>query len=113
MYLGRLVRVSFIDVMGSEFIEMAELKGLSRSVITYRHALPNAVSAAIPAMSLVAAYTIGGVVVVEYLFAFPGIGTLLVESITNRDLPVVQAVVMIIAAVYFGFNLLADLLERK
>jgi len=113
LYLGRLVRVSFIDTMASEYIEMAELKGLSRRTITYRHALPNALAAAIPAASLVAAFTIGGVVVVEYVFGFPGIGTLLVESLANRDLPVIQALVLIVAVTYFFFNLLADVAEGR
>ncbi|OJX65267.1 MAG: peptide ABC transporter permease [Micrococcales bacterium 73-13] len=109
-YLARLVRVSFIDVMSSEYIQMAKLKGLSERRIVYRHALPNALGAVIPAASLVAAITIGGIVVVEYLFAYPGIGSLLLESIRSRDLPVIQAVVLIIAASYFILNFLADTL---
>ncbi|MFT3798321.1 ABC transporter permease [Microbacterium sp.] len=110
-YLSRLIRASFIDVMSSEYIQMARLKGLSERRIVYLHALPNALGPAIPAASLVAAFTIGGVVVVEFMFAFPGIGTLLVEAITARDVPVIQAVVLIIAASYFVLNLVADLLS--
>ncbi|MDR1824244.1 MAG: ABC transporter permease [Bifidobacteriaceae bacterium] len=112
-YLGRLVRVSFIDVTNSEYIEMARLKGMSQRVITFRHALPNALAAAIPAASLVAAFTIGGVVVVEYVFNYPGIGMLLVESLGNQNLPVIQALVLIVAVSYFFFNRLADALERR
>jgi peptide/nickel transport system permease protein len=112
-YLGRLVRASFIDVTNSEYVEMATLKGLSRRVITYRHALPNALAAAIPAASLVAAFTIGGVVVVEYVFNYPGIGMLLVESLGNQNLPVIQALVLIVAVSYFFFNRLADAFERR
>lgn len=108
MYLSRLIRVTFIDVMGSEYVQMAQLKGLSTTRILFKHALPNALAPAIPAASLVAAFTIGGVVVVEYLFAYPGVGSLLVESVTNRDLPVIQAVVLLIAAIYFIFNFIAD-----
>jgi peptide/nickel transport system permease protein len=108
MYLSRLVRVSFIDAMSSEYIQTARLKGLSTRRILYRHALPNALAPIIPAASLVAAYTVGGVVVVEYLFGYPGIGAALVEAVGNRDLPVIQAVVLIIATSYFLLNLIAD-----
>lgn len=110
-YLSRLVRVSFIDVMNSEFIQTAQLKGLSTRRILYRHALPNALAPIIPAASLVAAFLIGGTVVVEYLFSYPGIGLSLVESVGNRDLPMIQAVVLIIASAYFVFNFIADLLS--
>ena len=110
MYLARLVRASFIDAMSSEYVQMARLKGLPERSILYRHALPNALGAVIPAASIVAALTIGGIVVVEYLFAFPGIGGLLLEAIGSRDLPVIQAVVLIVAASYFVLNFLADAL---
>lgn len=110
-YLSRLVRVSFIDVMNSEYIQTARLKGLSTRRILYRHALPNALAPIIPAASLVAAFLIGGTVVVEYLFSYPGIGSILVESVGNRDLPLIQAVVLIIASAYFVFNFLADVLS--
>lgn len=110
-YLSRLVRVSFIDVMNSEYIQTALLKGLSTRRILYRHALPNALAPIIPAASLVAAFLIGGTVVVEYLFSYPGIGLTLIESVNNRDLPLIQAVVLIIAAAYFVFNFIADLLS--
>lgn len=108
-YLSRLVRVSFIDVMNSEYIQTAQLKGLSTRRILYRHALPNALAPIIPAASLVAAFLIGGTVVIEYLFSYPGIGLALVESVGNRDLPLIQAVVLIIASAYFVFNFIADL----
>lgn len=111
-YLARLVRVSFIDVMQSEYIQTARLKGLSTRRILYRHALPNALAPIIPAASLVAAFVIGGTVVVEYLFSYPGIGSVLVEAVGNRDLPLIQAVVLIIAAAYFVFNFIADLLQQ-
>ncbi|WP_427869207.1 ABC transporter permease [Leucobacter luti] len=111
-YLGRLVRVSFIDVMNSEYIQTARLKGLSTRRILYRHALPNALAPIIPAASLVAAFVIGGTVVVEYLFSYPGIGSTLVEAVGNRDLPLIQAVVLIIATAYFVFNFIADVLPQ-
>lgn len=112
-YLSRLVRVSFIDVMNSEYIQTAQLKGLSTRHILYRHALPNALAPIIPAASLVAAFLIGGTVVIEYLFSYPGIGLTLVESVGNRDLPLIQAVVLIIAAAYFVFNFIADLFSSS
>lgn len=113
MYLARLVRVAVIDVMTTEYIQTAVLKGLSPSRILLRHALPNAVAPIIPAASLVAAFTVGGVVVVEYLFAYPGVGSALVDAVTNRDLPVIQANVLVIAAAYFILNLIADALARQ
>jgi peptide/nickel transport system permease protein len=110
MYLGRLVRVAVIDVMSTEYIQTAILRGLSPARILFLHALPNAVAPIIPAASLVAAFTVGGIVVVEYLFAYPGVGSALVEAVTNRDLPVIQANVLVIAAAYFVLNLIADAL---
>ncbi|PSJ56479.1 ABC transporter permease [Pseudaminobacter soli (ex Li et al. 2025)] len=113
MYLARLVRVAVIDVMATEYIQTAILKGMSPSRILFRHALPNAVAPIIPAASLVAAFTVGGVVVVEYLFAYPGIGSALVDAVTNRDLPVIQANVLVIASAYFILNLIADALAQR
>lgn len=110
MYLARLVRVAIIDVMTTEYIQTAILKGLSPARILFVHALPNAVAPIIPAASLVAAFTVGGVVVVEYLFAYPGVGSALVDAVTNRDLPVIQANVLVIASAYFILNLIADAL---
>ncbi len=110
-YLARLVRISFIDVMNSEYIQTAQLKGLTTRRILYRHALPNALAPIIPAASLVAAFLIGGTVVVEYLFSYPGIGLSMVDAVNNRDLQLIQAVVLIIASGYFVFNFIADLLS--
>ncbi|MBS1698328.1 MAG: ABC transporter permease [Actinobacteria bacterium] len=111
MYLARLVRVAVIDVRGSEYVEMAELKGVGRWRILLVHALPNALAPAVPAASLVAAFTVGGVVVTEYVFNYPGMGVLLLRSIGARDIPMVQAIVLIIAAIYFVFNFVADLIR--
>ncbi|PPK68537.1 ABC transporter permease [Actinokineospora auranticolor] len=108
MYLGRLVRASFIDAMDSEYAQMAVLKGLSGRRVLFRHALPNAVAASLPAASLVAAVTITGVVVVEYVYSYPGLGTELVSAVNAHDLPVMQACVLVLATAYYVFNLLAD-----
>lgn len=113
MYLGRLVRASMIDVLNSEYIEMAGLKGLSLRRILFRHAAPNAIAPAIPATSLVAAYTVGSIIVVEYLFNYPGMGTLLISAIGSRDIPTIQATIMVIAAIYFVFNRIADLFHAE
>jgi peptide/nickel transport system permease protein len=108
-YLYRLVRASTIDVLESEFIYMARLKGLPDRTILTRHALPNALIPAIQASALVLAYLLGGVVVVEYLFGYPGLGGALLEAVQNRDLPVIQAIVLIFAAGIVVFNLVADI----
>ncbi len=108
MYLGRLVRASFIDAMNSEYVQMAILKGLGSRRILFRHALPNAVAASLPAASLVAAVTITGVVVVEYVYSYPGLGTAVVSAVNSHDLPVMQACILVLATAYYLFNLLAD-----
>ncbi|MFD6055385.1 ABC transporter permease [Agromyces sp. NPDC060279] len=112
-YLGRLVRVSFIDVLDSEYVQTATLKGLSEARILFRHALPNALPPVVPAATLVAASVVGGVVVVEYLFGFNGLGGALVSAVNTRNLPVIQAIVLIIATAYFTLNLVADALTAR
>lgn len=110
MYLYRLVRASLIDALSCDYVEMAVLKGLPTSRIMWRHALPNAVVPMIQATAVVLAYMVGGAVVVEYVYAFPGLGSALTEAVGQRDLPVVQFIVIVIAATYFLANALADLL---
>ncbi|WP_237774402.1 ABC transporter permease [Actinosynnema sp. ALI-1.44] len=110
MYLGRLVRASFIDAMNSEYVQMAVLKGLSGRRILFRHALPNAIAASLPAASLVTAVTVTGIVVVEYVYSYPGLGTAVVSAVNSHDLPVMQAGILILATAYYLFNLLADVL---
>lgn len=113
MYLARLVRIAVIDVMATEYIRTAELKGIEPARVLFVHALPNAIAPVVPAASLVAAFTVGGVVVVEYLFAYPGVGSALIDAVVNRDLPAIQADVLVIAAAYFFFNLIADALAGR
>ncbi|RKT55777.1 ABC transporter permease [Saccharothrix australiensis] len=110
MYLGRLVRASFIDAMNSEYVQTAVLKGLSGRRVLFRHALPNAVAASLPAAGLVAAVTITGVVVVEHVYSYPGLGSAVVGAVNSHDLPVLQASILILATAYYLFNLLADVL---
>lgn len=107
-YLYRLIRASVIEVLGSEYVQMAMLKGLSSPRILFRHALPNAVVPAIQAMANVFAFSVGSVVVLEYLFGFPGIGTGLTDAVANRDVPSVQFVVLLIALVFVLSNVVAD-----
>ncbi|MEU3624936.1 peptide ABC transporter permease [Amycolatopsis coloradensis] len=113
MYLGRLVRASFIDAMNSEYVQTAVLKGLGDRRILFRHALPNAIAASLPATGLVTAVTITGVVVVEYVYSYPGLGTAVVSAVNSHDLPVMQAGTLILATAYYVFNLLADLLSER
>jgi peptide/nickel transport system permease protein len=109
-YISRIMRGSMVEVLESEYITMARLKGLSNRTVIWRHAVPNAIVPAIQVSALQLAYMAGGVVLVEFVFNFPGIGASLVDAVGNRDIPVVQALVIIIAAVYVVVNLVADLL---
>jgi peptide/nickel transport system permease protein len=109
-YLYRLVRGSMIDVLESEYVRMAWMKGMPPARVLIRHALPNAVGATIQASALVLAYLLGGIVVVEFLFEYPGLGLALVNAVSARDIPVIQAVVMLFAAGVVTFNLIADVL---
>jgi peptide/nickel transport system permease protein len=107
-YALRMLRDNLVEVLDSEYVRMAELKGLSPRRILLRHALPNALGPTLNITALNVAYLVSGVVIVEKVFAFPGFGTTLVDSILVSDTPVVQACVLIAAAVYIGANLLAD-----
>jgi peptide/nickel transport system permease protein len=109
-YITRILRASTIEVLESEYVMMARLKGLPERLVLNRHALPNALAPALQVTALNLAWLAGGVVVVEYLFNFPGMGWLLVDSVANRDMPMVQAITLIIAAVYVVANLTADIL---
>ena len=109
-YITRILRASTIEVLESEYVMMARLKGLPERLVLNRHALPNALAPALQVTALNLAWLAGGVVVVEYLFSFPGIGSLLVDSVANRDMPMVQAICLLIACVYVLANLTADIL---
>jgi peptide/nickel transport system permease protein len=109
-YISRIMRASMIEVLESEYVTMARLKGLPNRTVIWRHAVPNAIVPAIQVSALQLAYMAGGVVLVEFVFSYPGIGAQLVDSVGNRDIPVVQALAIIIAAVYVVVNLVADLL---
>jgi peptide/nickel transport system permease protein len=108
-YISRIMRGSMIEVLESEYVTMARLKGLPERQVIWRHAVPNAIVPAIQVAALQLAWMAGGVVLVEYVFQFPGIGAALVDSVGNRDMPVVQSVTMLAAAIYVALNLAADL----
>jgi len=107
-YVARIMRASMIEVLESDYVEMARLKGLPERTVLIRHALPNALGPVFQVIALNLAYLAGGIIVVEYVFNYTGIGSALQEAVVNHDLPVVQALAMLIAAVYVILNLLAD-----
>lgn len=110
VYAIRMLRDNLIDVLDSEYVRMATLKGVPRRRVVVRHALPNAVGPALNITALNLTYLIGGIVVVETVFSYPGLGQVLVEAISVRDVPVVEATALLAAAVYIIANLVADVL---
>jgi len=109
-YIARMIRASMVEVLESDYVAMARLKGLKERRVLLRHAFRNAAGPTLQVIALVLAYLVGGVVVVEYVFQYPGIGLTLVEAIQDRDLAVVQALVLLIALVYTVVNISADVI---
>ncbi len=110
-HMMRMTRAAILNVMQSAYIETAELKGLSMFTIIRKHAFPNAIAPIINVVMINLAYLVVGVVVVEVVFVYPGMGQYLVDHVSKRDVPVVQASGLIFAAVYIGLNLIADLVS--
>ncbi|WP_394179019.1 ABC transporter permease [Yoonia maritima] len=110
-HMMRMTRAAIINLLASPYIEMARLKGLSPMRVIVKHALPNALAPIINVVALNLAYLITGVVVVEVVFVYPGIGQLFVDSVKTRDIPVVQACCLIFAAAYILLNLTADIMS--
>ena len=108
-HMMRMTRAAILNVMQSAYIETAELKGLSAFNVIFKHAFPNAISPIVNVVMLNLAYLIVGVVVVEVIFVYPGMGQYLVDHVAKRDVPVVQACGLIFAGVFIGLNLVADL----
>jgi peptide/nickel transport system permease protein len=108
-YISRIMRGSTIEVLESEYVTMARLKGLAERTVIWRHAVPNAIVPAIQVAALQLAWMAGGIVMVEYVFSYPGIGAALVDAVANQDMPVVQTLVMLAAGVYVFMNLVADI----
>tara|TARA_R110002020_G_scaffold16900_6_gene60043 strand:+ start:2057 stop:3187 length:1131 start_codon:yes stop_codon:yes gene_type:complete len=109
-HMMRMTRAAIINLLASPYIEMARLKGASRSEIILKHALPNAWAPIATVIAFNLAYLVVGVVVVEVVFVYPGIGQLMVDAVTSRDIPVVQACALIFAATYILLNLTADII---
>ncbi|KAE9654938.1 ABC transporter permease [Pseudomonas sp. PB105] len=107
--MARMTRAAVIDQLDSPYVEMARLKGVSPIRIVLRHALPNAIGPIANAIALSLSYLLGGVVIVETIFNYPGIASLMVDAVTNRDMALVQACTMLFCAAYLGLVLLADL----
>jgi peptide/nickel transport system permease protein len=107
--VARMVRASLLDVLGKEYITTARAKGLPRHMVTMKHAMRNALIPVVTFAGLQMAYLLGGATIVETMFARQGIGRLAVQSIYNRDYPVVQGVVLVTAAVYVLINTLTDI----
>ena len=108
-YVARIMRASMIEVLESDYVEMARLKGVPERLVITRHALPNALGPTFQVIAINLAYLAGGVIVVEYVFNYAGIGRALQDAVSTQDLPVVQALAMLIAALYVVLNLLADI----
>jgi peptide/nickel transport system permease protein len=109
-HILRTVRSSVIEVLSSDYVQMATLKGLPWRRVVLRHVLPNALLPAVNVIALTIGWLLGGVVVVEKVFNYPGLGNYMIDAISDRDLPVVQAIALILASVYVGVNLAADIL---
>ena len=110
-HMMRMTRAAILNVMQSAYIETAELKGLTMFTIIWRHAFPNSIAPIVNVVMLNLAYLVVGVVVVEVVFTYPGMGQYLVDHVSKRDLPVVQACGLIFASVYIGLNMVADIIS--
>jgi peptide/nickel transport system permease protein len=112
-HVSRLTRSGMIEVMQSPYITAARAKGLPERVVVLHHALRNALLPTITVLALDFGRLMGGIVVVETIFAYPGLGRLVIFSIQNRDLPTLQAAILVVAAIYAIANLIADLLYAR
>ncbi len=110
-HMMRMTRAAILNVMQSAYIETAELKGLSTFDVIRKHAFPNAIAPIVNVVMLNLAYLVVGVVVIEVVFVYPGMGQYLVDHVAKRDVPVVQACGLIFAAVYIGLNMVADIVS--
>jgi peptide/nickel transport system permease protein len=110
-YTFRMMRAAMVDALESDYVEMAKLKGMSRWRVLAVHALPNAIAPTIQVIGLNFLYLAGGVVVVEYVFNYPGLGQALVNAVSDRDIPVIQFIVLLLAAFYVAVNIATDLIS--
>jgi peptide/nickel transport system permease protein len=108
-YTARMVRAGVIGVLQSEFVEMARLKGMPEQLVVRRHVLPNSLVPSVQAFALTAAWLPGGIVIIESLFGYPGIGQGLVQAVSSRDTATVETLTLIVAGVYILANLISDI----
>jgi peptide/nickel transport system permease protein len=108
-YVSRVMRASMVEVLESDYVEMARLKGLPEREVLWRHAVPNAIGPAFQVIALNVAYLAVGVIIVENLFNYPGIGSALADAVRDVNVPVVQFIAMLMAGIYVVVNLLADI----
>ncbi len=108
-HMMRMTRAAILNVMQSAYVETAELKGLSSFAVIARHALPNAIAPIVNVVVVNLGYLVVGVVVIEVVFVYPGMGQYLVDHVSKRDVPVVQAGGLVFAALYIGLNMIADI----
>lgn len=108
-YLIRMVRAGVAEAMESDYVQQARLNGVPEARVVLFHGLPNALAPTVQVAALTLQYLIGGVVIVETLFAYPGLGAGLVEAVDARDIPTVQGTAMVLAALYIVINIIADL----
>jgi peptide/nickel transport system permease protein len=109
-YMFRMVRASMIEALTSDYAEVAELKGASTSRLLFCHALPNSIASALQVFGLNLLYLAGGIVLVETVFQYPGIGLTLANAVETRDVPVIQFIVVLLAIFYVTLNIITDLL---
>jgi peptide/nickel transport system permease protein len=109
-YIQRMTRAATIEALASDYVEMARLKGLPTRRVLLVHALPNALAPVVQVLGLTFLYLAGGIVVVEFVFAFPGIGASLVSAVNSRDVPVIQMIVLILAGFYVFVNIITDVI---
>lgn len=110
-HMVRNTRAAILSVMASPYVEMARLSGERESRVVMRQALPNAIGPIASVVALNLAYLISGVVVIEVVFVYPGVGQAMIDAVRNRDVPVIQACALIFATAYVGFNLIADIIS--
>lgn len=109
-YIQRMTRAATIEALASDYVEMARLKGLPTRRVLLAHAAPNAVGPVVQVLGLTFLYLAGGIVVVEFVFGFPGIGASLISAVDSRDVPVIQMIVLVLAGFYVFVNIITDVI---
>tara|TARA_Y100000814_G_scaffold90401_1_gene61619 strand:+ start:135 stop:536 length:402 start_codon:yes stop_codon:yes gene_type:complete len=109
-YIMRMTRANIIEALETNYVRTAILKGLPRWQVIWRHAVPNAMLPTISVVSINVGWMLGGLIIVESVFGYPGLGLTLINAINRRDLPVLQAVALLVAGTYAVSNLVADLM---